>query len=236
MSNQQFVGVGGGKLLKRYNGSLIKLLQTAFPELHWNSYRFSRPHHLAPGSKKYSKTQQLLCNYMKTVFPGVAIGVNHQYEADGRKRAMEFDVSNHLLVITRRYLFPLFHWQLNIMANIITNTYHCILNLPLLLITCIHHSDTITARDMKKRSVCKEHGITLITIPYWWNKTIESIAATISEIRPDISIPEPLSKGNVIPLHNPKEDHEKRMKLYAVSTNQLSALSTSKGNNGEDVE
>lgn len=44
----------------------------------------------------------------------------------------------------------------------------------------------ILVRDEMKRNECKKHGITLIEIPYWWDKTKESLFATIHKSRPDI--------------------------------------------------
>jgi hypothetical protein len=41
-------------------------------------------------------------------------------------------------------------------------------------------------RDASKRENSKLHGITLITIPFWWNKEIESLATTIQAHRPDL--------------------------------------------------
>src|SRR4051812_4553646 len=41
-------------------------------------------------------------------------------------------------------------------------------------------------RDDEKREMCKKEGITLIEIPYWWDFTKESLAATISKHRPDL--------------------------------------------------
>jgi hypothetical protein len=41
-------------------------------------------------------------------------------------------------------------------------------------------------RDEEKRKVCKELGITLIEIPYWWDRTNESLMATIHNYRPDL--------------------------------------------------
>ena len=32
----------------------------------------------------------------------------------------------------------------------------------------------------------KEMGITLLQIPYWWDKKIASLRATIAKVRPDI--------------------------------------------------
>jgi hypothetical protein len=40
--------------------------------------------------------------------------------------------------------------------------------------------------DKRKDEELKEYGITLITIPYWWDKTEESLMATIHYCRPDI--------------------------------------------------
>jgi hypothetical protein len=44
-------------------------------------------------------------------------------------------------------------------------------------------------RDNQKRILSQEYGITLIEIPYWWPKTLESLCATISHYRPDIPLP-----------------------------------------------
>jgi hypothetical protein len=35
--------------------------------------------------------------------------------------------------------------------------------------------------DARKRGLCKEKGITLIEVPYWWDRGKESLAATIQK-------------------------------------------------------
>jgi len=50
----------------------------------------------------------------------------------------------------------------------------------------IHFGLNVRRRDEKKLSICRERGITLLVIPYWWNTSLESIAETIRKERPDI--------------------------------------------------
>ncbi len=59
-------------------------------------------------------------------------------------------------------------------------------------------------RDEEKRIKCKEYGITLIEIPYWWSKKENTLVATIAQSRPDIFLssdeqPIPLEPTNGFP-------------------------------------
>ena len=56
-------------------------------------------------------------------------------------------------------------------------------------------------RDQEKEMKCKEAGITLIHIPYWWNKEKSSLVATIRQYRPDL-LKQELS-GTPIPTQPP---------------------------------
>ena len=49
---------------------------------------------------------------------------------------------------------------------------------------------------------CKEIGITVIDVPYWWDKKKESLMATIKMKRPDL-IQEDTSKFDPIPEIKP---------------------------------
>lgn len=42
-------------------------------------------------------------------------------------------------------------------------------------------------KDEERKNACKEVGITLIPIPYWWDGRKDSLLATISKIRPDLT-------------------------------------------------
>jgi hypothetical protein len=41
-------------------------------------------------------------------------------------------------------------------------------------------------RDKEKEEACKELGITLITVPYWWDGKVESLQSTIRRKRFDL--------------------------------------------------
>lgn len=47
-------------------------------------------------------------------------------------------------------------------------------------------SDKQKVRDKHKMEQCTLAGVTLIVIPYWWDKTPNSLKATIHAIRPDL--------------------------------------------------
>ena len=51
--------------------------------------------------------------------------------------------------------------------------------------------DANKQRDKTKNEICKEVGITLIEVPYWWDRKISSLAATVYNVRPDLFIVKP---------------------------------------------
>jgi hypothetical protein len=44
----------------------------------------------------------------------------------------------------------------------------------------------VKTRDLEKDRACKDYGITLIHIPYWWKKDRESLVEIIHATRPDL--------------------------------------------------
>ncbi len=47
--------------------------------------------------------------------------------------------------------------------------------------------EKIQKRDKFKQFICEKNGITMIVIPYWWNKSIDTVSYLIHSVRPDIS-------------------------------------------------
>jgi hypothetical protein len=64
-------------------------------------------------------------------------------------------------------------------------------------------------------------GITLITIPFWWNKSVTSLAATIKYYRPDIPFENisglPMSANMPIKLQNQFKYTPNAFKIYDES-------------------
>lgn len=40
---------------------------------------------------------------------------------------------------------------------------------------------TYTARDTQKKTECEKLGITLVTVPYWWDSSLDSLQSVVSE-------------------------------------------------------
>eukprot|EP01124_Arcella_intermedia_P027271 TRINITY_DN5296_c0_g1_i3.p1 TRINITY_DN5296_c0_g1~~TRINITY_DN5296_c0_g1_i3.p1 ORF type:complete len:419 (-),score=98.24 TRINITY_DN5296_c0_g1_i3:6-1262(-) len=59
-------------------------------------------------------------------------------------------------------------------------------------------------RDLQKKETCQQRGITLLTIPYWWDRKKESLIASLHSLRPDIPLPLPpsLPPPSTIPTHH----------------------------------
>jgi hypothetical protein len=51
-----------------------------------------------------------------------------------------------------------------------------------------NESNMVQIRDNLKKEACKQLGITLLEIPYWWDQSIESLAATIHKQFPNLPL------------------------------------------------
>jgi hypothetical protein len=69
-------------------------------------------------------------------------------------------------------------------------------------------------RDRAKRKFASQFGITLISIPFWWDCSSNSLAATIEYYRPDINL-QPSKAVPPIPLEMPVKSKKRSMKLQS---------------------
>ncbi len=51
-----------------------------------------------------------------------------------------------------------------------------------------YNTHAVQQRDHLKQVICATNGITLLVIPYWWNKSIEVVLHGIAALRPDLDL------------------------------------------------
>jgi hypothetical protein len=69
-------------------------------------------------------------------------------------------------------------------------------------------------RDQAKHKFASQFGITLISIPFWWDCSSNSLASTIEYYRPDINL-QPSKEVPPIPLEMPVKLKKCSMKLQS---------------------
>ncbi len=81
--------------------------------------------------------------------------------------------------------------------------------------------EIVQKRDKEKQLLSSSHGISLLVVPFWWTGTIESIAQTLRNKRPDVIIPITFLKGDPIPEELPKRQG-RRLVCVSINTYSLS--------------
>jgi len=86
---------------------------------------------------------------------------------------------------------------------------------------------TYTIRDEEKSRQCQELGICIVPIPYWWDRCIESLAATIMYYKPQVDLP--IGYGATIltghiPINAPRQMGTQKLRI--MSAGQLSVNAT----------
>ncbi len=144
VSRRQIVQHGGHGLLQYYyNGSLIRALQSVYPDHPWHTWRFSSrsPHFSSSkGRTRFSKNQYLLYQHIQNVsiqcwsadlvdFWCTQDWVQFQV-LTSRKTSWIWRIFQFYLAFASntRYLFLNFHWHSNITVNITTDQCQCILS------------------------------------------------------------------------------------------------------------
>jgi hypothetical protein len=171
VTNEQVIRNYGASLLGRY-GTFFKALQACFPEHDWDIRKYNNP-----GTKvsKWGKSQYFLFQLLKEIL--TVVGVQEQdmqrnfkhpdllFENNNKGR-MELDI-----FIPKLSLAVEFQGQQHFQPHYIFGSFA-----------------TQQFKDNQKRAACSRAGITLIEIPYWWDKTKQSLAATIQQQRPDLGL------------------------------------------------
>jgi len=148
ISIKQIERDGGGRLMKIYN-SIYEILRAVYPDQKWDKKSFQ--------SRSKRSAQRWMFLQVQKAFPDCEVVEEYLHEDLSRKsgRAIELDV----FVPARQIAFEYqgeHHFQDSpgIGSGFIE----------------LHQQ-----RDNEKAELCKQQGIQLVTVPYWWDKSLESL-------------------------------------------------------------
>jgi hypothetical protein len=177
VSHQQLRSAGAKSVVELFGG-LQQILRFAFPEHEWQKSKFQQ------GAGKKSE-QRHLVNTIKALFPGVALEEEFGFNlssprASNTKQQFQLDVYVQSLNLGFEAQGEQHYKEVGLFGT--TNSQHDV--------------------DSTKSAFCSREGITLISVPYWWDGSITSLANTIRMARPDL-IKEKHGDGHVIPNEPP---------------------------------
>lgn len=153
----QVKAAGGAGLLRVM--SLREALELVYPEEKWEEAAWG-------GSKKATQRQLLLLT--SGILPGVQILEDHRHPSLSRDVRDSGDLELDLFLPAHD-------------VAVEYNGYHHYFDLPF-----FGPVEQYRLRDVEKRHLCEKAGIRLITIPYWWDKAQESLAATLYQEVPSL--------------------------------------------------
>jgi len=151
--------MGGSGFLRYFNGSLLKALQKLHPEHNWTIPRTNNP-------RGTSKGQHLLHKIVQKTFPDQFVLYNMNFRDYDRheKPPIKLDIVIPDLSIAIEY-HAIHHFEkTEIFGDILKQQ----------------------QRDSNKQQICNNFGLSIVVIPYWWEKTEADLMQRIRQVRPDI--------------------------------------------------
>jgi hypothetical protein len=113
-----------------------------------------------------SKGQSGLTAVLRSIVPSEEIQINYKLTTIQNKHSIELDIYLPSFSIAFEYQGSQHYLGLGYSTSL----------------------EAQTQRDNQKRRICRELGITLVEIPYWWLPSREGLISTIQQIRPDIPL------------------------------------------------
>eukprot|EP01124_Arcella_intermedia_P001663 TRINITY_DN1090_c0_g1_i1.p1 TRINITY_DN1090_c0_g1~~TRINITY_DN1090_c0_g1_i1.p1 ORF type:complete len:471 (+),score=82.73 TRINITY_DN1090_c0_g1_i1:123-1535(+) len=156
ISHLQMNGIGGGSVLTGF-GNLGRALDLVYPEIQWIQSKFS--------IRRKKAIQRWLRVILQQILPPDTLILEDYLHPD-----LLWGSSN--LITNQRMELDIWVPKYNLALEYQGEQHY------------YHHSfygswALLKDRDEEKKRSCFERGITLITIPYWWDRTKESLADTL---------------------------------------------------------
>lgn len=169
LSVTQLRAAKGGGLLRQY--TLLEALQLAYPDESWDPAIFT-------GAAAKKSTQRELLLAVRDLLPGMEVLEEYRHPSlssdSGARKAysLELDLFIPALNLGIEYNGQQHYKELAFFG-------------PL---------EMYQKRDQEKRVLCAEHGIRLLVVPYWWDRTAVSLAASLRELLPTVPLPEEVDR------------------------------------------
>lgn len=178
VSRQAVMQAGGRRLLGFHQKSLLKTLETVYPEFNWKS------------AMTTSQPQQMAFNLLKSIF-GDEVLSNFRFSGpEGSVVELDLYVPSYSLAFEYQGVI---HYDRRFYQGSL---------------------DERKERDEKKRQLCKEKGISLVHIPYWWDGSLKNLLAVIYRAQPDI-------QSRLVSFVGSLDDSSHSSKLLSSSTSQF---------------
>lgn len=166
-------------------GHIIRALKFGFPEINWDEKKAQ--------SRQKRSTQWWLKEKISEILPGTEIIEEYRHPDlfwNSGGRSVEFDIWIPKYNIAVEYHGEQHYFDIH---------------------AAFGSSDLYSERDTRKQQLCEEHGITYIVVPYWWDRKIESVAASLYKSCPNVF---PKTLFQPIPDNPPKQKIQ-ASKIYA---------------------
>jgi hypothetical protein len=155
----------------------FQALSVLYPQNEWQLYSFSRPHQAAIGSST-SKAQIELMKCVRKLFPNRVVESNFMhkgYTYPNSSRPIEYDIFVPSLSLALEYQGEPHYFDIPVYGS----------------------PRSRQRADQSKAAAAKLAGVTLVPVPFWWDRKETSLMATILQHRPDFEVTQigvPISK------------------------------------------
>jgi len=149
----------GRQLINKF-GHIIGALKFGLPEINWDEKKAQ--------SRQKRSTQWWLKEKISEIIQGTEIIEEYQHPDlfwNSGGRSVEFDIWIPKYNIAIEYHGEQHYFDIH---------------------AAFGPSDLYSDRDIRKKQLCEEHGITYFVVPYWWDRKIESVAASLYQACPNV--------------------------------------------------
>eukprot|EP01114_Cavostelium_apophysatum_P000432 TRINITY_DN10397_c0_g1_i2.p1 TRINITY_DN10397_c0_g1~~TRINITY_DN10397_c0_g1_i2.p1 ORF type:complete len:506 (+),score=124.86 TRINITY_DN10397_c0_g1_i2:145-1662(+) len=154
--------LGGTYLIIKYGkGGWLPVLSQIYPNVEWERLQLESRRKM----KTSSKSQNILFKILVEMFPGDDVLIGYPFDDPESNKTYELDIFIPSLKLAFEYQGVQHYVSSDRFGD----------------------HKTHQRRDAQKKDICDKNGIILIEIPYWWDKSLETLTATILKEAPQVA-------------------------------------------------